>query len=82
MSEPNPKDDGGPAFPMALPKDWADFNHGMSLRDWFAGQALAGMNASCHDLLEWPSGTYLARMVENAYAQADAMLAARKGCAQ
>ena len=34
------KADGGPAFPMSE-GDWS----GMSLRDWFAGQALAGLMA-------------------------------------
>ncbi|TXH40927.1 MAG: hypothetical protein E6Q97_38710 [Desulfurellales bacterium] len=46
------KNDGGPAFPC----QWLDFQpttgeqvvreqyQGMSLRDWFAGQALAGMD--------------------------------------
>lgn len=38
------KDDGGPAFPTE-PNTQPGFyrHHGMSLRDWFAGQALAGM---------------------------------------
>lgn len=34
--------DGGPAFPTPTPNS----NHGMSLRDWFAGQVLAGILAS------------------------------------
>ena len=33
--------DGGDAFPWSP----GDFSHGMTLRDWFAGQALAGMLA-------------------------------------
>lgn len=34
--------DGGPAFP--IPSDGMTAGHnGMSLRDWFAGQALAGI---------------------------------------
>ena len=37
--------DGGPAFP-AQHFDLADGEHGMTLRDWFAGQALMGMMAS------------------------------------
>jgi hypothetical protein len=36
--------DGGPAFPHAH-EDYP-FQHGMSLRDWFAGQALAGILAN------------------------------------
>lgn len=67
--------DGGPAFPH---QDWDPAihaqrrEHGMSLRDWFAGQALAGM---CAD----PSrdGT-VAVYAAGAYEHADAMLAARE----
>ena len=49
---------------------------GMSLRDWFAGQALVGMMAS-----DGNDGTYWkpANAAANAYEIADAMLAARKG---
>jgi hypothetical protein len=39
------KDTGGPAFP-AQHFDLADGEHGMTLLDWFAGQALMGMMAS------------------------------------
>ena len=35
--------DGGPAFPMA--SDVSGHQPGMTLRDWFAGQALAGLLA-------------------------------------
>jgi len=34
------KDNGGPAFPIPHSEKWEPEN-GMSLRDWFAGQALA-----------------------------------------
>ena len=42
------KNDGGPAFPTAMPggKPTADVRlalRGMTLRDWFAGQAVAAM---------------------------------------
>ena len=37
--------DGGPAFP-AQHFDLADGEHGMTLLDWLAGQALMGMMAS------------------------------------
>ena len=57
-------EDGGPAFPQ-----WGlGAPSGLTLRDWFAGQALAGL------LREYPWGR--AAMV--AYQLADAMLAARK----
>lgn len=31
------------AFPNAVPQQWAMIQDGMSLRDWFAGQALVGL---------------------------------------
>ena len=51
--------DGGPAFPTPNNGEWGfnskdekvfcpDVTPGMSLRDWFAGQALAGLLASGH----------------------------------
>lgn len=47
---------------------------GMTLRDWFAGQALAGMLASEAGIPPY-SNSWAA---ERAYQMADAMLAARK----
>jgi len=68
MSEP----DGGPAFPFSalarrqLVESIYRDNEGMSLRDWFAGQALAGLCARTPDASSaW------------AYQLADAMLAER-----
>ena len=68
--------DGGPAFPIVQEYRgydgcWAGFETigGMSLRDWFAGQALIGLLAK-----DWYSPTMAA---EGAYSIADAMLAAR-----
>lgn len=60
---------GGPAFPVELRASHAE---GMSLRDWFAGQALAGLlAASDADHPTWAITDY-------AYRVADAMLAARQ----
>ena len=73
--------DGGPAFPQS---DLSGYgigpaersNGGMTLRDWFAGQAIMGL---CAD----PSNHVLFRSedeaAESAYAIADAMIAARGG---
>ena len=61
---------GGPAFPIAC----CDrvLRHGMSLRDYFAGQALAGMLADTSR-----SGS-VEHYVDDAYSIADAMLAERQ----
>ncbi|MCF6120854.1 hypothetical protein L2449_28935 [Mesorhizobium muleiense] len=72
---------GGPAFPgsyTAYPKDGPSCGviiaeGGMSLRDWFAGQALAG------DLAATPNcRPSIIGSAERAYAYADAMLAERR----
>ena len=64
------KDNGGSAFPVSdLSGNW-----GMSLRDWFAGQALAGMMADIASVNELPGPDAAAKL---AYTMADAMLAAR-----
>jgi hypothetical protein len=67
--------EGGPAFPTTKPLDsWGDPNAGMSLRDYFAGQAMAG---ACGPA---PDGWALSPQQHAAWAYevADAMLAARK----
>jgi len=77
--------DGGPAFPAEGGYDSGLHpNPGMSLRDWFAGQALAGLGEWTPNLddgsqLDWTSMVAVRiHRAEWAYAQADAMLAARK----
>lgn len=64
------KNDGGPAFPGETATMVGNFpNPGMSLRDWFAGQAMA---AFLHD------GAYdYGAAAQHSYLIADAMLAAR-----
>jgi hypothetical protein len=63
----NPIDDGGPAYPNNDAHGCA--YTGMTLRDWFAGQALAG---SC------PIGYPVKGIAKRAYEAADAMIAARE----
>ena len=69
--EPTKPDDGGPAFPSVGGPEYVK-DAGMSLRDWFAGQALAGLGT-------WNPGMYpdLQAKADFAYATADAMLKAR-----
>ena len=82
-------DDGGPAFPMPQAETsqgghWQQ--EGMSLRDWFAGLALAALGnlnpflpGEATALNQWPdAGALTVRRAKWAYLQADAMLAARQ----
>lgn len=81
------KNDGGPAFPCKWenPNGVPFTEFGMSLRDWFAGQALAGLLAS-------PDGSVYRHTIETertsspaptvaalACELADAMIDARNG---
>lgn len=72
--------DGGPAFPTVEITHPLTVYPGMSLRDWFAGQALAGIlaggfaNTIPHDDIS--GGNQAAGF---AYMYADAMLSAAKG---
>ena len=67
-----PQNDGGQAFPM---HERDDALRGMSLRDWFAGQALAGYMAYSHP--QSIVGIFPESAAKVAYECADAMLAAR-----
>lgn len=76
-------EDGGPAFPLARQSPYDE--DGMRLRDWLAGQALAGLVGN-------PGGPYQANSMSGwgivncdpihvacvCYQLADAMLATRK----
>lgn len=67
------RNDGGPAFPLAtssLSNDSYCVN-GMSLRDWFAGQAISPMLVQAY-------GNTPEFLASHAYAIADAMLKARE----
>ena len=72
--------DGGPAFPMGYHPDGNSADHfGMTLRDWFAGQALQGWLASFGPDQVHPVATDIENSVaKQAYQMADAMIAARE----
>ena len=68
--------DGGPAFPYAFEHNDGErggFAPGMSLRDWFAGQALAAMTVAP----DYSKGPCNYEMAERAYIIADRMLEVR-----
>lgn len=68
------QDDGGPAFPG----DGGSIFCGMSLRDWFAGQALAGILAGGFaDTVPHDDANGGGDAAGFAYQYADAMLARR-----
>ena len=75
MTDTTQKDDGRPAFPAKTPDAHPGFLHGgMSLRDWFAGQALATMELP----VPWSDNPlYWEGVACAAYVAADAMLAER-----
>jgi len=70
--------DGGPAFPGMWPSEEPHhfgqlmLKPGMSLRDWFAGQALAALGRTSNN---WPEDQ---RVAVRCYEVADAMLAERE----
>ena len=69
-----PKPDGGPAFPVEFSTaGWhsGNVNVGMTLRDFFAGLAMAGMFAESDDYT-------FAGISQAAYECADAMIAERE----
>ena len=70
--------DGGPAFPFTERNADSSYYHGhggMSMRDWFAGQALMGLMASRNPTSPRFHPDDDAQYV---HAVADAMIAARK----
>lgn len=74
----NEHKNGGPAFPGGELPEHPNHPVGMSLRDWFAGQAISGVIEACkRDTI--PAGeTPESHFAIRAYMVADAMLAARK----
>jgi len=67
--------DGGPAFPIPRNHDSGDAifarGDGMTLRDWLAGQYIAG-RAARRSIKDWDESA------DHAYLMADAMLRARE----
>ena len=76
-------DNGGPAFPRpGLYEPDSEFLadagwQGMSLRDWFAGQALAGL-INTADFDRYEGNSLISNLASIAYGTADAMLEARR----
>jgi hypothetical protein len=66
--------DGGPAFPQVGPSIYETID-GMSLRDWFAGQAMVGIikTADGATIRNWA----IEKMAVDCYELADAMLRER-----
>lgn len=71
--EVSENDDGGPAFPCDSTNKQFPTQCGMSLRDWFAGQALNQRK------MLLTGAYYAADAAREAYEIADAMLKARSG---
>lgn len=75
--------DGGPAFPVPLPAAMPDGHYyyadgGMSLRDWLAGQAVAGMSSRYREHHGAGSDLSVCRVIAaRAYELADAMIVER-----
>lgn len=66
-------EDGGPAFPVTAGQQV--YSHGMTLRDWFAGQAMIGL---CSGINSSSDAWLINCAADLAYQIADAMLEARK----
>jgi hypothetical protein len=76
-------EDGGPAFPsVARDGNWQPKCDGMSLRDYFAAKAMAGMlngedSPNFINGIPKPAEKWNAMLAKFAYAISDAMLAER-----
>jgi len=75
-NESNIKKDGGPAFPLSVQEPPYYVTNGMTLRDYFAGQVLAGI--CCPEIFSVDGNEISAGdFAEVAYKFADAMIAER-----
>lgn len=74
-----PINDGGPAFPLqSIGPDFVPGYAGMTLRDWLAGQAVAGMSSRYREHHGAGSDLSVCRVIAaRAYELADAMIAER-----
>lgn len=71
--------DGGAAFPQISELgDIAVTSPGMTLRDWFAGQALTASFSTNFNCRPTDEETWAEMVAREAYEVADAMLAARE----
>lgn len=72
----NGRDDGGPAFPLAVTADTTDY-HGMSLRDYVAAQLYPTVIKAAADLAARGEGHSEEAVARRAFRWADAFIAAR-----
>ncbi|WP_239497177.1 hypothetical protein [Franconibacter helveticus] len=70
------KNDGGQVFPTA-PTEWSGLNEGMSLRDYFAAQAMCALLSNNSDDAEVRVRNGAKHVAARAYDMADAMMKAR-----
>ena len=69
------------AFPAGWPEAGYEPHYGMTLRDWFAGQALGAIITATSNGQHYPARegrSLIQGMTQDAYELADAMLAHRK----
>jgi hypothetical protein len=74
------EDTGGPAFPLLIEEEGCASQAylGMTLRDWFAGQAMIGAFSAFSREWHNPNDYQIKAIANNAYRIADAMMEARK----